>query len=324
MVIDTAVTGHNLLQALEGLTGQRMVDGLLVLPPTVGQGWLRTFQLSSQVTLLLQHYELTQSLTIRRPAVRTARDAITFSFRDVLTPASHGTSGGTTAHRFWPSVQVSSADIALEIVVPARRPVHAILLTVGGRLLEEWLGGSGTDSPLVQTILSSTQSYVYEHILSGALQQVAAAVFEPKAPQELTGFFLRIKAQELLYLFFVELLNRQQPAVDYPVNTHDALALYRVRDQVIADLGVQPSLAELALVAKMSERKMSRLFRQIFGTSIYEYYQRQRLAEAALLLRQEGWSVSDTGFKLGFTNLSHFAKVFERVHGITPKKYSVS
>ncbi|MGY4386593.1 AraC-like DNA-binding protein [Pedobacter sp. UYP24] len=34
-------------------------------------------------------------------------------------------------------------------------------------------------------------------------------------------------------------------------------------------------------------------------------------------------SVSDVGYRLGFTNLSHFTKVFENHIGMKPKQYSV-
>jgi AraC-like DNA-binding protein len=40
------------------------------------------------------------------------------------------------------------------------------------------------------------------------------------------------------------------------------------------------------------------------------------------LLKEEKLSVSDAGYRLGFTNLSHFSRVFEEHIGIKPKKYS--
>ena len=73
----------------------------------------------------------------------------------------------------------------------------------------------------------------------------------------------------------------------------------------------------------MSETKMKHLFKQTFGDTIYNYYQKIRMEEAAFLLKQAGHSVSDVGYKLGFSNLSHFSRQFEKQFGITPKKYSV-
>jgi AraC-like DNA-binding protein len=88
------------------------------------------------------------------------------------------------------------------------------------------------------------------------------------------------------------------------------------------DLSQQPSLPELAKLGGMSETKMKDLFRQVFGDSIYHYYQTARMEEAAYLLRYKNYSVTEAGYQLGFTNLSHFSRLFDRHHQQKPKKYS--
>jgi AraC-like DNA-binding protein len=46
------------------------------------------------------------------------------------------------------------------------------------------------------------------------------------------------------------------------------------------------------------------------------------MKEAARLLKEEKLSVSDVGYQLGFTNLSHFSRVFAAYNGMKPKQYS--
>ncbi|MDR1610540.1 MAG: helix-turn-helix domain-containing protein [Candidatus Symbiothrix sp.] len=48
------------------------------------------------------------------------------------------------------------------------------------------------------------------------------------------------------------------------------------------------------------------------------------IKEAARLLKEEKLSVSDAGYRLGFTNLSHFSRVFAAHIGMKPKQYSRS
>jgi len=100
--------------------------------------------------------------------------------------------------------------------------------------------------------------------------------------------------------------------------------LYTIRTAVLADLSMPPKLKDLAKMAGMSETKMKQLFKQVFGDTIYNYYQRARMEEAAFLLRQAGYSVSETGYHLGFANLSHFSRLFENHFGLTPKKYATT
>ena len=61
---------------------------------------------------------------------------------------------------------------------------------------------------------------------------------------------------------------------------------------------------------------------QVFGMGLYDYYQYVRMKEASRLLRDEKLTVSETGYRLGFDNMSHFSRVFEKHIGKKPKKYS--
>ncbi|MCF0058805.1 helix-turn-helix transcriptional regulator [Dyadobacter sp. CY356] len=93
---------------------------------------------------------------------------------------------------------------------------------------------------------------------------------------------------------------------------------------MLTDLATPPVINELAAYAHMSPTKLKRLFRQIFGNSIFNYYQEFRMKEAAFLLKRERLSVADVGYRMGFTNLSHFSKVFNEHIGMKPKQYSRS
>ena len=93
---------------------------------------------------------------------------------------------------------------------------------------------------------------------------------------------------------------------------------------MLEQLGIPPTIRELAISANMSPTKLKRLYKQIFGNSIFSYYQEFRMKEAARLLKDEKLSVSEVGYQLGFTNLSHFSRVFNEYAGMKPKRYSLS
>jgi transcriptional regulator GlxA family with amidase domain len=88
-------------------------------------------------------------------------------------------------------------------------------------------------------------------------------------------------------------------------------------------LDVPPNLDALAVMSNFSKSKLKRLFKQIFGTSIFHYYQSFRMKEAANLLREHKMSVSEVGFQMGFSNLSHFTRLFETHIGMKPKRWSM-
>lgn len=57
---------------------------------------------------------------------------------------------------------------------------------------------------------------------------------------------------------------------------------------------------------------------------IYDYYQLMRMREAARLIREEKLTVTEAGYQMGFENLGHFSKIFEKHIGKKPKKYMQS
>jgi AraC-like DNA-binding protein len=104
----------------------------------------------------------------------------------------------------------------------------------------------------------------------------------------------------------------------------DIKAIYAIKSHLQSHLEEPPNIAGLARDASMSEPKLRKLFKQTFGKGVFEYYQSARMQEAARLLKEKRLTVSQVGYQLGFTNLSHFSRVFEQHIGMKPKKYSTT
>ncbi|KAA6321896.1 Regulatory protein PchR [termite gut metagenome] len=119
-------------------------------------------------------------------------------------------------------------------------------------------------------------------------------------------------------------LEKQDEKHLYDLNIQDIQTIYKIKEQILEHPEIPPIIKELAVCATMSPSKLKRLFKQIFGNPIFNYCQEFRMKEAARLLKEEKLSVSDVGYQLGFTNLSHFSRVFQEHIGMKPKQYSQS
>ena len=292
----------------------------MAFPHALGTGTIQRFTLSPLLVVMLHRYTLSRDVELHRRAEPGDRPVITFSFRNMVPPATPP--AHPSAIRMLPAVQVSSSDMDLAVFFPAGTPIYTIIVGIDAA----WLGqlmGQQVQKPLVQTLLGGNQSYLYEEMGSLAVQQIAAGMLARHSTDPLLPFYLTVKGQELVYQFMSELLTREAKAV-YPLRGDDGKTLFFVRDQLVKDLSQAPSMPHLTSVAGMSESKLRRLFRQVFGMSLYDYYQTVRMHEAARLLRDAKLSVSETGYQLGFENLSHFARVFEQHLGQKPKQYAKS
>jgi len=200
--------------------------------------------------------------------------------------------------------------------------MNAIIIGIDVDYLKELLNPHN-ENVLLQAITSTSQPYLFEEIISPRIQDVAQEIVSTTLPVELRLFFFKIKAEEMIYLLFLELLKRKDKNVQ-SLNIADVTAVYKVKEKILSGINTPPNLSELAKFAAMSPSKLGRLFNQIFGNSVYQYYQTYRMKEATYLLKESSLSVSEVGYSLGFSNLSHFTKVFEEHIGVKPKKYKMT
>ena len=82
-----------------------------------------------------------------------------------------------------------------------------------------------------------------------------------------------------------------------------------------------PSTEYLANESGMNTRKMQKIFKQIFGQSIYQYALSIKMREAKKKLQSKKYNISEVGYMVGYTNLSHFAEKFKKYYGTTPKSF---
>jgi AraC-like DNA-binding protein len=166
--------------------------------------------------------------------------------------------------------------------------------------------------------LQESPSFVLHEVMTLEMERALKQLSRIDETTTLATLLYKNKAEELIYLLFSKLMHRAETA-SITVDQADAEKIYKLRAAILADLSLTPQLPELSGKIGIGLTKMKQLFRQIFGDSIYNYYQSARMNEAARLLAMQ--SVSETGYQLGFTNLSHFGRLFERHFQVKPKRY---
>lgn len=101
----------------------------------------------------------------------------------------------------------------------------------------------------------------------------------------------------------VQLLERLRPVLD------------RLRDD-----DANPSLDELAVVAGFTKYQLVRAVKRATGLAPLAWRQNARIAQARRMLRA-GHSIADTAHELGFTDQSHFHRVFRAHVAASPGAY---
>jgi len=79
------------------------------------------------------------------------------------------------------------------------------------------------------------------------------------------------------------------------------------------------TLEQLAMLCNISQRQLQRLFQEKIEQSTMSFYRDLRLEKARELLNQSTSSILEIAIATGFTNASHFSKLFKEKFGTTPK-----
>lgn len=294
----------------------------LVLPPAMGTGSIRRIALSPGLKLIVHHYQLKQDFVLNRIGIDGPNDLVSVIFHSNEEGASVNT-GGNAAPLSRSSafaIQIASTDLNSQIRFPANTDIYFLVVGILKDTLKDLLGIKNPNH-VVQTILNASPGFLYYESMTVEIHKLLKQVTEAREDNDLGNFYHRLKVQELLYLVF-EKLQKREAINHHIIHKDDAEKLALIRTAILADLSVPPSLPELAKMAGFGETKMKDLFKQVFGDTIYNYYLQARMEEAAFLLKHGGLSVSETGYQLGFANLSHFGRLFEKYHGMKPKKYA--
>lgn len=295
----------------------------LVIPSDLGTGSIRRVALSAGLKLIIHRYKLNQDFILSRVGTDAPNDLISIIFHsnEVAASVDTGEKPDSLSRSSAFAIQVASTDLNSKIIFPANTDIYFLVVGVMKDVLKELLAIANPNST-VQTILQAEAGFLFYESMSVEIHKLVKQATDAREDNDLGTFYRRLKVHELLYLVF-EKLQKRETQPHSAIHKDDVEKLFLIRTAVLSDLSIQPSLPALAKMVGFGETKMRDLFKQVFGDSIYNYYQQARMDEAAFLLKHGGLSVSETGYQLGFANLSHFARLFEKYHGITPKKYAV-
>ena len=177
------------------------------------------------------------------------------------------------------------------------------------------------DSYVKALLKSSHPFYVFEYITPemNILLKEIVNVFNEYDQSLSSEFLLEGKISQLFGHFIARVNKRKQIGRALDFNEEDIKRLFKVKEELLRDLSETPQVKFLAEKFAFSESKLQKLFKQVFGKSLYQFalYEKMLCAQTMLLSRKH--SVTEVGYSLGYSNLSHFTKAYKNQFGLSPK-----
>ena len=99
----------------------------------------------------------------------------------------------------------------------------------------------------------------------------------------------------------------------------EIIGIREAEKYLMSDFSSEPySLDELAKIAGVNRVKFQKLFKEMYRDSFYTYYQKGRFNYARQLIEEKNYNLCEAGSAIGFRNLTHFSRQFERLIGVKP------
>lgn len=137
-----------------------------------------------------------------------------------------------------------------------------------------------------------------------------------------TGIFKKMliesKVMELLMLQLEQIISAEYRICS--ISKKDQEKMYAVREIISKNLDKSTTLIDLARTVGTNEFTLKKGFKEMFGTTVFGYWNDLKMQVAKQMLLSENVSISQVAEKTGYKNPQHFTVAFKRKYGITPGK----
>ena len=162
----------------------------------------------------------------------------------------------------------------------------------------------------------------YEHECCCNTQMILYDVVTCKLQGVLRNMFMESKALALL-LCFQKCYATAQPSCDgckfltKPLEKEKILA---AKEILLSKLHEPPTIPELSLLVGINQCYLKKGFKEMFGCTVYDFIQEQRMSKAKWLLATTSHSVSEVAERIGFSSVSNFSSAFKKHTGVLPSE----
>lgn len=97
--------------------------------------------------------------------------------------------------------------------------------------------------------------------------------------------------------------------------------VHKARKILGTDISADISIENLSERVKLNRTTLQKVFKQMYGVTIYEYRTQVRMQEAKNLLLKNKFSITEIAGMCGYSNASKFSAVFKKYTGMSPSEY---
>jgi len=316
----SAKDAQSFFQAFAELFDAEVVGNAFSLPTHIGVGGGKLFEIEDGLSFFIYDLQLNTAATLKRKGISESKYfpiICWFSYEKIeqITDGEKKLISKDSPY----GIFLASPKIDFSYNIPVRTRVIVFTITISPCWLRENITDR-SNSKLLKLIESNKPFAIYEEI-SFNMGQYLEKLQKPELKDMASLILLRSNVLNFLALFISAVENRKNSTTSSSINHLDIQKLFAIRKVLSTEYSSHHEIKTLAADSAMSERKLQKLFKDVFGITIYQYALRVKIEEAKRMIEMKKYSISEVGYNIGYTNLSHFTAAFKKLVGINPKQY---
>ncbi|MEN9569774.1 MAG: hypothetical protein RL172_1005 [Bacteroidota bacterium] len=203
--------------------------------------------------------------------------------------------------------------------ITAHTPVKAVKVFFSERWLTHYLGVNNATEALRQYLMLKTESFDMEP-LDAEYLRLMDEIWAVRKDDPLQNMYLRNRATLLIERFFTR-LHQKAGMVHrvFNLSEDEIQRLIKVEQLLAGDFTeAPPTIDAFSKMVSMSSTKLKKSFKEVYGNSIYSYYQKLRMERARELLLSGDFSIRQAAKAVGYVNTANFISAFKKQYSVLP------
>jgi len=305
---------QGLIQKLSRQLKVKPQQDCLVIPQNIGEGIIKVIILPNGLQALLVKIHFKQEVLIKNGKINHGDYILNFDESEI--PDDKNSDSATVINSF---VRLTGASFKHWEVVKKGSSVQYLKILFGKNWLSNYIG-LGEKISLFEKYIPVKSESGDKDKLNEDYRKIITEMWDTNNNEFLQNIFYQNRILLLIEQFFTrmhaELLH---PKGKYKLTTTDVEILKKVETKLNTFTATPPNIQHLAKKFSINQVRLTHAFKQVYGISIYCYYQKQRMQRAHELLLTKQFSVKQAGEKLGYSNISNFILAFKKQFNIEPK-----
>lgn len=203
--------------------------------------------------------------------------------------------------------------------IPAGQYIKSVKILLHEKWMKNYLGLDEKTDVLHKYLMLKTESFELEP-LDGAYMKLLDELWTALNDEQVSEIFIQNRVGMLIERFFTRIHEKlNSTKIKFRLSEDEMKRLLQIEQDITRNISIMPpTIDQFAKMASMSSTKLKKNFKNLFGDSIYSYYQKHRMLKAKELMMAKKYTVKQVAREVGYDNVSNFITAFKKQFHLSP------